>query len=371
MTAHGQPITIHQFHYTATAGDAVTNHMLLIRAALREVGIAGNIFVGENRAPKSYDIQTFMPAKMWNSDLVLVHHSHGNPLLQELFKVEIPRALIYHNVTPASFFRHDPFMARFSQKGRDELQAFQGNCVAAFGVSRFNCAELEVMGFVRPQIFPLLDLSTPFSPHAVIGRRVATAARTLLFVGKQTPHKNQSLLLQVLFYLQKNDPGKYRLVLAGRADPVYAEYLRLLAKVLGLRSAVTFTGPISQSQLEGLYAEAAALVCPSLHEGFCVPVVEAMQRQIPVFALPTTGLRETLGRAGVRLVSRQPHKIAESIDTVLSDNAAVDAIVQGQEARLGELAETHNRKRMQSLCLSLVERLRYFKPGQPFKELQS
>jgi glycosyltransferase involved in cell wall biosynthesis len=369
MTGARQPITIHQFHFTATAGDAVTNHMILIRAALAEAGIAGSIFVGENRAPKSYNIQTFMPAKMWNSDLVLVHHSHGNPLLGALFKIDIPRALIYHNVTPASYFSHDPFMAQFSRKGRDELRAFHGNCVSAFGVSRFNCAELEVLGFERPQVFPLLDLSAPFSPQAVSGKRLDSSARTLLFVGKQTPHKNQALLLQTLYYLQKNDPGKYRLVLAGRADPIYGQYLQLLAKALGVAAAVKFTGPLSQSHLEGLYAQAAALICPSLHEGFCVPVVEAMQRQLPVFALPTTGLRETLGRAGVRLVSRQPHKVAEAIDTVLSDSAAVEAIVLGQESRLSELAQIHNRQRIQNLCISLVDQLRHFKPGQPFKEI--
>jgi glycosyltransferase involved in cell wall biosynthesis len=364
-----QPIVIHQFHFTATAGDAVTNHMLLIRAALKEAGIGGEIFVGENKAPKSYEIQPFQPARLWNSDLILVHHSHGNPMLRDLLKVEIPKALIYHNVTPSPFFAHDPFMARYSKRGRDELHEFVGNCVAAFGVSRFNCAELEVLGFVRPQVFPLLDLSAPLLRRPGTVKRTADPTRTLLFVGKQTPHKNQALLLQTLYYLQKNNPGKYRLVLAGRADPVYAQYLRLLTRLLGLEKHVVFTGPIAQNQLEAFYAEAAALVCPSLHEGFCVPIVEAMQREIPVFAIPTTGIRETLGKAGVRLVARHPHKIAEALDVVLDDAAAVDAILDGQKARLGELAVTQNRQRIQALCVALVERLRHFKPGQPFKEI--
>lgn len=362
----GQPITIHQFHYTATAGDAVTNHMLFIRSALRDIGIGGEIFVGESRAPASYRIHPFAPNRFWDSDLVLVHHSHGNPLLREILQLEIPRALIYHNVTPPTFFAHDPHMARFSNKGRSELAAYAGVVSAAFGVSRYNCAELKAMGFQNPTVFPLVDLSQgPVEPKP----KASSDEKELVFVGKLTPHKNQALLLHMLYYLEHAYPGLYRLVLAGRADPLYAEYLKLAARALGLEDRVRFTGPVVQKELELVYQRAAALVCPSLHEGFCVPLVEAMQRRVPVFAIPVTGVRETLGKAGVRLVSRQPHKIAESVHTVLSDARATQGIVAGQITRLEELARIHNRERVRSLCVDLVQRLRGLAYEGPYADL--
>lgn len=361
-----QPITIHQFHFTATAGDAITNQMRLIQSTLKAAGIGGEIFVGENRAPAGYGLRRFDPTQMWNSDLILVHHSHANPLLAEVLGVEIPKALIYHNVTPAGFFLHDPYLARFSEDGRKQLKAFVGHVVAAFGDSRFNCAELALVGLANPTVFPLLDLSVE-PERAVSATAVGRSGRQLLFVGKLTPHKNQALLIQMLYYLQKGHPDQYSLVLAGRADPLYGEYLRLLAKGLGLADRVRLTGPISQPELEKLYAESDALVCASLHEGFCVPLVEAMQRRIPIFAIPTTGVRETLGKAAVRWVTRIPYKMAESVDALLSDPAAVEAILIGQDARLTEIASIHRGDRIPTIVRALVENLRHARPVQPLE----
>lgn len=358
-----QPITIHQFHFAATAGDAITNQMRLIQSALREAGIGGEIFAVENRAPAAYGIKRFEPAQMWNSDLILVHHSHANPRLDEVLRIEIPKALIYHNVTPARFFLHDPYLARFSEDGRRQLKAFVGNVVAAFGDSRFNCAELELVGLPKPSVFPLLDLTGPMPGSAAAPR--ARGPRQLLFVGKLTPHKNQALLVQMLYYLQKIAPDQYSLTLAGRSDPLYGEYLRLLAKGLGIGDRVRLTGPISQSELERIYAESDAFVCASLHEGFCVPLVEAMQRHLPIFAIPTTGVRETLGKAAVRWVTRIPYKMAESVDTVLGDPEALQIVVKGQDQRLRELAGVHRADRIPELLRALVDNLRHARPVQP------
>ncbi len=360
-----QPITIHQFHFTATAGDAITNQMRLIRLALAEAGIGGDIFVVENRAPEAYGIRRFDPAQMWNSDLVLIHHSHANPRLSDVLGIEIPKALIYHNVTPAGFFLHDPYLARFSQDGRNQLKAFVGNVVATFGDSRFNCAELELVGLPKPTVFPLLDLAAPVPESAAAPHR--RGARQLLFVGKLTPHKNQALLIQMLYYLQKGYPDQYSLVLAGRSDPLYGEYLRLLAKGLGLADRVRLTGPISQSELERLYAESDALVCASLHEGFCVPLVEAMQRRLPIFAIPTTGVRETLGKSAVRWTTRIPYKMAESVDTLLSDPDAIHTVLAGQDRRLREIATVHRAERIPILLRELVENLRHMRPTRPLE----
>ncbi len=361
-----QPIVVHQFHFTATAGDAITNQMLLIRATLKEAGIGGEIFVVENRAPELFGIRRFDSASLWNSDLILIHHSHANPQLEEVLGIEIPKALIYHNVTPSSFFLHDPYLARFSDEGRKQLKVFVGQVVAAFGDSRFNCAELELLGLPKPTVFPLLDLSAgdakSGSKLGMASGKPLAAGKKLLFVGKLTPHKNQALLIQMLYYLQKNHPDRYTLTLAGRSDPLYGNYLRLLAKALGLADKVRFAGSVSQSELEAIYSQADALVCTSLHEGFCIPLVEAMQRGLPVFAIPTTGIRDTLGQAAVRWVTRIPYKMAEAVEAVLSDSDAVEKILLGQDRRLQEIATLHRADRIPAICRSLVQNLRHAQP---------
>ncbi len=353
MKPPNKPGTIHQFHYCASQADAVTGQMLWIQTALRQVGIGGEIFCIENKTPPSSGIRQFTPAQFNSGDLALIHHSHGNPDLARVLNTSLPKALIYHNVTPSHFFKHDPHLAEFSNLGRRQIAEFRGKIIAAFGDSRYNCSELEVAGLSSPEIFPLLNID-PHPAEKAEENDASTRPRTLCFVGKQAPHKNQALLIQSLAYLQNAYPDVYRLVLVGRADPLYGDYLRLLSKALRVEKHVTFTGPLSNSDLETVYQTSSALVCASLHEGFCIPLVEAMRNRLAVFALPTSGVRETLGQAGVRLVSREPAKIAESIHTVLENSAALSAVLESQVNQLDKLSKQHSTARLQSICTQLL-----------------
>jgi glycosyltransferase involved in cell wall biosynthesis len=358
---------IHQFHYATAAGDAVTNQMRFIRDSLREAGVTGEIFARENKAPAEYGIRAFLPEALWNADLILVHHSHGNPALSSLLRIEIPQALIYHNVTPARFFQHDPYIARLCELGRRQLKEFRDAVVATFAVSRYNARELEALGFPEPRLFPLFHLESLPAARRPRPKRAKSAAPgtplELLFVGKLAPHKNQALLIETLYYLHRAFPGKYRLVLVGREDPIYGDYLRQLARALRVEGHVRFTGRVSQEELTHAYESAAAYVSTSRHEGFGVPLVEAMLHAIPVLALPSSGVKETLGLAGVRLETRLPHRIAEIVDTVLERPAACRQILRGQATRLRVLKQFHNRQRVQSLLIDLVHDLRH--PLQP------
>ncbi len=365
-----QPIAIHQFHYSASGADAVTNHMLLIQSALREAGIGGEIFAVHRKAPESIAVRPFDVASLWDADLLLIHHSHGNPALPKLLETEIPKALIYHNITPPHFFNHDSHMASLSKLGRKQLGLFEGKILKAFGDSKFNCSELELVGLRKAEVFPLLDLQSPLKVRtAPLQRRRVSGTRTLLFVGKLTPHKNQALLIRTLFYLNQLSSVKYRLVLAGRSDLLFAEYLRLLTRSLGLDHQVTFTGPVSAEELEGHYAQADAFVCASLHEGFCVPLVESMQRQVPIFALPRTGVRETLGRAGFRFTSLEASKMAHAIHASLSDETAIEQVLTAQDQQLITLGVAHNRRKIVDLCSALVKRLRGPEPHRQSPEV--
>jgi len=144
------------------------------------------------------------------------------------------------------------------------------------------------------------------------------------------------------------------LVLAGKADPLYGAYLSLLTKAHGLEKLVHRIGSVSAVELEDLYRSSQAFVCASRHEGFCIPLVEAMQRGLPVFALPTTGVRGTLGHSGVRLASRSARDFAHLVHAGLAERESVEAIVTRQGERLAELSAWHNAGRIRSLCTSLL-----------------
>ena len=178
----------------------------------------------------------------------------------------------------------------------------------------------------------------------------------LLFVGRLSPHKGQARLIQALYYLNRIETRPRRLVLVGRGDPVYTDYLRLLARGLGLEHLVELTGRVGATELDARYRSAAAFVSLSEHEGFGIPLVEAMRHGLPVFGYGVPGVRETLGDAGCLLHTRKPHRIAEILAAGLSDGKFLAGLRATQAARLAELRNEQSRERAQRLLVATLER---------------
>lgn len=318
---------VHQFHYTARPGDAVTNHALWIRDTLRDLGHQSELYAVDARGTDGVrDL-----SELTRADALLIHHSQENPALGKLIALPAARkALMYHNITPEKWLRHDAYLAELSARGRQQLALLSGIVDIAFTVSHYNATDL--VGFRDVRLLPLVDLSgTAPAPAKREGR-------SLLFVGRVTPHKGQALLIKALHYLDD-----YTLSLVGGADPIYGTYLRLLARALGLEDRVRFVGKASDAELAREYASASAFVCVSRHEGFCLPLVEAMRYRLPVFTLPVAAVEETMSGSGVTLPGRKPRRIAETIAMILEDERAVGTVLSGQAERVRALQREQNR----------------------------
>ena len=81
---------------------------------------------------------------------------------------------------------------------------------------------------------------------------------------------------------------------------------------LGLQDAVHLVGSSSPAELIAYYAAADVFVCVSDHEGFCLPVLEAMHRRVPVVAYHAGAIPETLAGAGLCLSSKRPLDVASA-----------------------------------------------------------
>ena len=351
-----QRVTIHQFHYNAAGEDAITNQMRFIRETLHEAGIGGEVFAKEIKGTARGWVLPYNQETLWNSDLLLIHHSQQNPKLGELLEIEVPKAIVYHNVTPADFFSHDPVAAELSRQGRNQLRQFKGKCDASFADSRFNRRELEAHGIQHAEILPLFDLQDMPSVPAAVGAPRKEGWH-ILFVGRMAAHKNQAKLIETLYYLKALSPQS-RLTLVGGEDRVYGMYLRDLVRHLDLGNSVRFAGKIPQEVLEECFASANAFVCLSQHEGFCIPLIEAMRRNLPVISTVHGAMRETLGEAGIQLQTENPKEVAAIVHTVLQNTEALLALRAGQQAQLKFIAEMQDKRRVVTLLLSIVERMR-------------
>ncbi len=234
--------------------------------------------------------------------------------------------LNYHNITPAEYFaRWEPGMADGFDRARRALAGLATCTELAIADSGYNEAELRRLGYrtttTSPPLVDLGALHAPPSRRALarIDRRRGAGARWL-FVGRLAPNKCQHDVIGAFAAYRKAFDPAARLVLVGA--PSSYRYLRALQQLvadLELGDTVVLAGGIAFDALRAEYGRASVFVCCSEHEGFCVPVVEAMELGVPVVAYAAAAIPETVGDAGVLLDDKDPLRVAVAVAGLLGD----------------------------------------------------
>ncbi len=329
-------MTIHQLVATAARFDAVTGQALELQSFLAGSGIAGEVFA-ENIAPgltgrvrPLRELDRVAP-----SDRVILRYSIWSGAA-ERFLARPPRrdGLIYHNITPARFFRRtNPMVAELCERGRRELPRFADHVAVALADSTFNAHELESMGFRSPRVVPLL--LPALTPPAVLTR----PAPRVLTVGRIVPNKRLEEVIRVVALVRDAHRPDIRLDIVGSADGFepYAAGLRRFAETIGAADAVRFHGRVDDAARDRLYAEAGVYLTMSAHEGFCVPVVEAMSRGLPVVANAVGAIPETLGDAGLLVPADDPAVAAEAVHELLGNGPLRSVLHERAGRRLRSL----------------------------------
>jgi glycosyltransferase involved in cell wall biosynthesis len=242
----------------------------------------------------------------------------------------------YHNVTPAEFFagfsRTDEDLCK---RGRDELtEIATAQCDLYLSASSFSMQELIAAGadpsksFVVPPFHGIDRLSTITADQETLKKYSGDTAN-ILTVGRVVPHKNLHHLIEVFAHYTDDYNNNSRLIIVGKGGEGFNTYGKLLHRVvekLELTDAVVFTGGVSDEALKAYYLVADAFVTVSEHEGFCVPVVEAMSMKLPIIVYASSAIPETLGNAGIAWSERNPVLMAESIDRLIRDKSVHDAL---------------------------------------------
>jgi glycosyltransferase involved in cell wall biosynthesis len=332
---------VHQLLAALSYGDAIGNEALAIQKHLRAAGFASDIF-----AEKVHPRVAHLARPLWEyrevsspETVCLFHFSIGSAAGRLIYHASDRLVSIYHNITPAHFFMgFHPHLAGLCYHGRRELAAFAPRTALALGDSEFNRRELEEAGYARTGVLPIvLDLPVYERPPSPVVRRLYDDTRTnLLFVGRIIPNKRIDDLIRVFAAYQRYVNPVSRLLLVGdyRGHERYLE--RLLDMVDDLRlDEVVFTGQVDDDDLYGYYRLADLFLCLSEHEGFCVPLQEAMVFGVPVIAYDAGAVRETLKGGGILLREKRPEVVAELIGEVLT-GGKLRASVLATQARAVE-----------------------------------
>jgi len=288
------------------------------------------------------------PFSQWRAggehDVVILHYALPSPLSAALEAHRGRRVLLHHNITPPEFFvAHDPELARICAIGQEEFRRLAPHVDLGLADSEFNRRDLEAAGFARTGVLPIyLDFRRYRErPDPVLSRMLADGRTNLLFVGRVTPNKRQEDLVRLASYWRRFISPDVRLLLVGKLPRrrSYYDALQSFFYDEGFTPAeVVFTGHVDHAELLACYAEADVFVSASAHEGFGVPLVEAMLMDVPVLAYRAGAVPDTLGPAGVQYAEARLDEVAEMAHRLVTDRALRQAVLAGQRERLQAFA---------------------------------
>ncbi|MCS6771827.1 MAG: glycosyltransferase [Kiritimatiellae bacterium] len=334
---------IHQILNGFADGDAISNCARVLRDLARRRGAASEIFApaahvapavrGECRPLEEYQGRA--------GDLVLHHYSIASPAVERFLESPASRVLVYHNITPAEFFRgFDDAVAAQLARARERLPDVVRRADACWAVSEFNAAELRASGARDPAVFPLVfdptPLDVPDDPDVRI--RFRRRLTTFLTVGRIAPNKRLEVLIEAFNWYHKTLDPFSRLVIVGsdRSCPRYFAMLRMLAGDFDLPN-VCFEGFASPRGLPTYYRCADVYVSTSDHEGYCLPLLEAMYCGVPVVAHAIGGMPEAMGGAGVLYEGLTTAELAVLLHKIANDRAVRREVLASQQRRIDQV----------------------------------
>lgn len=330
-------MNIHQYHSGTHPRDAITNSMRLIARKLAGLGIDGKIMAEHIDPELEGRVIPFDPARLAPEDILLVHHSFHNGLLDAVLAAPCRKVCVYHNITKPAFFGSDDPLREAAISGYEQLWQIKEAVDGAVCDSDFNAAGLIARGFENVTTICLLkdfeklpsleSMGAPYHHEEDVFH--------ILFVGRICPNKGQHHLIRAIPKLEARLGRRLKLTLCGHADHG-SEYLQMVQKLsvdLGVFDRVHLAGSVSDEALRGFYREADAYVSMSQHEGFGVPLIEAMAMGTPVFAYGCTAIPDTMGEAGRVLKSRDADTLADAILEVFRTRSTRRAFIRKQRAR--------------------------------------
>jgi L-malate glycosyltransferase len=330
---------VHQLVPNFGYGDAISNHVRALRGVLRSWGHPSDVYARHIHRQLARDAHLYLRYRSIASrdNLLVLHFSIGSELTSFFADLPDRKVVVYHNITPPEYYVGiNPKVADGCRRGRRELARLAGVTDLGLGVSEFNRLELEAVGFRRTGVLPILVDWSLYEHPPVRSLEAAYGAGTnLLFVGRIAPNKRIQDLIKVYYFYRRLDPKSRLLLVGGSIDTEnYLAACQKLAVELDVADGVIFTGGVSQAELCAYYRLASAYLSMSEHEGFCVPLLEAMHFGVPVVAFAAAGVPGTLGHAGLLVHDRDFPVIAEVVHEVVTTPAVRASVIAGQRARL-------------------------------------
>jgi len=361
------PVRIDQFLPSFVPHDAIGNHVLQVRRVLRDSGVDSEIWaehIHPALAREARPYPEFADSGIGRGEAILVYHASTHSPMAAFLGARPERLVVdYHNITPARFFaRWEPVAASSMELARMELGELTPRVELGLADSGFNEAELVELGYRRTAVQPLLidfadyDIEPKAQTMARLGRARRGGGARWLFVGRLAPNKCQHDVIGAFAaYRRIYDPAAHLTLIGGVTAQLYLRALQGLVAELELGDSVEVLPGCPFDELVARYRTADVFVCLSEHEGFCVPILEAMHFDVPVVAYRAAAVPDTVAGAGVLLDDKDPLVVASAVDRVLTDNPLRSELAKAGRERVEEHSLPTTSKRLLATVSGLVD----------------
>ncbi len=322
-------------------GDAIGNEALYMNTLLKGAGYNSKIYA-EYIPTESLRKTNFFfkkSIKCNKEDIILYHLSTYSVINDWILTQKCRKIMIYHNITPPSFFEN------YSRKDKDlclngyiQTEKLKNEFDLVLADSNYNNEQLNKLGFSCPiKILPVLLSFDDYKkvPEKEIVEKYSDDYINIIFVGRIVPNKCQEDIISAFSYYQKYYNPKSRLFLVGKYTGMEKYYLRLRDYADKLKiNNIDFLGHVTFKELLAYYYVSNLFLCMSEHEGFCVPLVEAMFFKKPILAYNSTAVAETIWPGGVLMDKKNPLEAAALINMILTDERLKNIIINNQKEKL-------------------------------------
>ncbi len=324
------------FHY----GDATSNSAVAFHKYLIKNNIDSRIISLTSEKRIENQVVLFKNYKKNPKSIKILHFAIPSPLTDFFLKLSGKKVMIYHNITPSKFFiDYSDFLVKFTAEGRIHLEKLSDCFDISIGVSNYNASELRELKFKNVKVVPLFINTTDYekSFNKDYYELIKDERKNILCVGRVAPNKCLEDAVKALFFYKKYISPSIRLIIAGNTGsvPRYFYSIRDIASRFYLTSDdIIFTGHTMFEEFLSLYELADVLLSVSEHEGFCLPIIEAFCKRVPVVAYDSAAISETLGEGGLLFRDKSPEKVAALLNYVLSNREVSETMKKNGDVSL-------------------------------------
>ncbi len=319
---------------TLVKNDAIGNDVVLMSDSFDKMGL-NNIIVFESML--SVERTNLVPRKAYlpsQYDILIYHMAIGDKKIHSLVKnVEVAKKImIYHNITPPKYFVRDVRKYLATKLGYKQVKELAPYFDLALGDSEFNEEELKKFKYKNTGVLPLFLRSNDILTVADdIDTKIKydDGKTNIIFVGRQVFNKKIEDVIKAFYVYYKKYNSNSRLILVGKEDDQsYSKFLNALVKDAKMEDAIFFEVNAPFKSLATIYHLADLFLCMSEHEGFCVPLIEAMLTKTPIVAYRSSAIPGTIKEGGIIFDEKDYNHVAKLMNDVLSNELFKEELIK-------------------------------------------